>query len=285
MEQLKDIITQIRVKYNTLSKSHKILADYIMKNPEDVTFMTISQFSQKTGVSPATITRFARQLEFQGYPELQRSVYEHQRKCVPFGQLKSLLRSEAPAGASAQNLLEWTIQNNIQQLEGLCAPELQESFFRSCEILSKARTIYIAGLRSSYAAAYYLAFMLQQICSNVCLLPTSNSALPCALCDVGKEDCLLIISYSRYTKVAYRIAAHFHAVGSPVISITDSLTSPIALKSTQVLQASNGGNFSPVAAITLCNGFITALGRKDTQKTLERMELQEKIALANDVYL
>ncbi len=285
MEQLKDIITQIRAKYDSLSKRHKTLADYIIEHPDDMAFMNINQFSEKTGVSPATITRFARQLEFQGYPELQRSAYEHQRKWVPFGQLKSLLRSETPAGASARNVLEWTIQNNTQQLAELCAPQLQESFFRSCELLSKARTIYIAGFRSSYSVAYYLAFMLSQMYGNVRLLSTATSELPCVLCDAGAEDCLVLISYSRYTKSSYELVSYFHQISSPVVTITDSLTSPIAMKSTEVLLASNGGNFSPVAAITLCSSFITALGRQNSQQTLKRMEDQDKIALEHGIYL
>ena len=54
-------------------------------------------------------------------------------------------------------------------------------------------------MRSSYATAYYLAFMLQQMCDNVHLLTTSTSDLPTALSDVRPEDCLLVISYARYT--------------------------------------------------------------------------------------
>ena len=108
-------------------------------------------------------------------------------------------------------------------------------------------------MRSSYATAYYLAFMLQQMCDNVHLLTTSTSDLPTALSDVRPEDCLLVISYARYTSSSYDIVSHFHRAGCKIVALTDSLTSPIALKATEVLIAPNGGNFSPVGAITLCN--------------------------------
>ena len=52
-----------------------------------------------------------------------------------------------------------------------------------------------------------------------------------------------------------------------------------------MLIAPNGGNFSPVGAITLCNCFITSLGRLNAQQTLERMELQDKIALEHHIDL
>ena len=266
MEQTKDVVTQIRTHYDSFSKSHRRLADFILENLHEVAFLSINELSQRTGISPATITRFARRLDFQGYPDLQRGLYEHQKQWAPFGQLKSLLRRETPAEDAGPDSLQWTIQNNIG-------------------LLDQARTIYIAGMRSSYATAYYLAFMLQQMCDNVHLLTTSTSDLPTALSDVRPEDCLLVISYARYTSSSYDIVSHFHRAGCKIVALTDSLTSPIALKATEVLIAPNGGNFSPVGAITLCNCFITSLGRLNAQQTLERMELQDKIALEHHIYL
>lgn len=285
MEQTKDVVTQIRENYDSFSKSHRKLADFILEAPGEVAFLSINELSQKTGISPATITRFARKLEFQGYADFQRGMYEHQKQWVPFGQLKSLLRSQAPAVEPGQDPLQWSIQSNLHLLENLYTPQLRDSFARAQEILHQARIIYIAGLRSSYATAYYLAFMLQQMYGNVRLLPTVSSELPTVLSDVGREDCLVVISYSRYTSASYDIVSHFHREGCKIVALTDSLTSPIALKSTEVLIAPNGENFSPVGAITLCNCLITSLGRLDAQHTLERMERQDKIALDLHIYL
>lgn len=285
MEQAKDIVTLIRENYDAFSKSHRILADFILENLHEVGFLSISQLSQRAGVSPATITRFARRLAYQGYPDFQRGIYEQQREWVPFGQLKSLLRSEQPAQEPGQDPLQWTIQSNIQLLQALDTPQLREAFQRSLELLHDAQAVYIAGMRSSYSAAFYLSFMLQQMYEHVHLLSSSASDLPAALSNVRPTDCLLVISYARYTSVTYDIVCHFRQLGCPIISITDSVTSPIALKSTQVLVAPNGGQFSPVSAITLCNSFITCLGRMDRRQTLERMEQQDRIALEHHIYL
>ena len=56
------------------SKSHRRLADFILENLHEVAFLSINELSQRTGISPATITRFARRLDFQGYPDLQRGL-------------------------------------------------------------------------------------------------------------------------------------------------------------------------------------------------------------------
>ena len=285
MEQTKDVVSQIRENYDSFSKSHRKLADYILDNPGDVAFLSINELSQVTGISPATITRFAYKLEFRGYNEFQRGLYEHQKQRAPFGQLKSLLRSETTEQQGGQDPLRGCIQSSMELLESLDTPQVRGAFQRSLEILRSARTIYIAGHRSSYAAAYYLAFMLQQMYPNVRLVETTASNLPASLCDVGAEDCLMVISYARYTSVSYEIVSHFHREGCKIVAVTDSMTSPIALRSTEVLIAPNGESFSPVGAIALCNCFITSLGRLDAQRTLERMERQDKIALEHHIYL
>lgn len=283
MSPVRDVVSQIRENYDSLSKSHRRLADYITSNYDEVAFQSINELSQATGISPATITRFVHKLDYQGYSEFQRGIYEHQRQRVPFGQLKGLLSSDAADDGS--HPLQSSIQRNIRLLESLDTPQIRDAFQRALEILRTARTIYIAGHRSSYATAYYLAFMLQQMYPNVRLLETTSSNLPSALCDVGPEDCLLLISYARYTSASHAIVSYFHRTGCKVVTLTDSPTSPIALKSTEVLIAPNGENFSPVGAITLCNCFITSLGRLDAKHTLKRMERQDQIALEHHIYL
>ena len=285
MEQNKDLITQIRTQYGLLSKSHQKLADFLLDNLNEAAFLSINELSQKVGISPATITRFAQRLGFQGYPDFQRGVYEYQKELAPFGQLKSLIRREGGGREAGGDLLQWTIQNNIHLLEALYNSQLHDAFQRATQILHLARTIYIAGMRSSYATAYYLAFMLQQMRGNVRLLPTSTSDFPTALSDVGEEDCLVVVSYAKYTRASYELVTHFARAGCRIIALTDSLTSPLAREAAEVLIAPNGGNFSPVGAITLCNCFITSLGQLDPQQSLERMELQDKIALEHEIYL
>lgn len=61
-------------------------------------------------------------LDFQGYPDLQRGLYEHQKQWAPFGQLKSLLRRETPAEDAGPDSLQWTIQNNIGPAGGPVHP-------------------------------------------------------------------------------------------------------------------------------------------------------------------
>ena len=285
MEQTKDVVTQIRTHYDSFSKSHRRLADFILENLHEVAFLSINELSQRTGISPATITRFARRLDFQGYPDLQRGLYEHQKQWAPFGQLKSLLRRETPAEDAGPDSLQWTIQNNIGLLEALYTP--------SCGIPLPAprRSCIRPGPSISPGCVPPMPRpTIWPSCSSRCVTTSICSPPPPATCPL--RSVMSIRRTACWSSPMPGTPAppmtsypHFHRAGCKIVALTDSLTSPIALKATEVLIAPNGGNFSPVGAITLCNCFITSLGRLNAQQTLERMELQDKIALEHHIYL
>lgn len=284
MDTQLDLITEIRKNYDLLSNNHRKIADYVTQNLQEAAFISINELSQRIGVSPATITRFVRKLGYPGYSSFQSSIHKNMNQyVVPFGSLKSLLRSEARG--EDLDYLRSGVSRNLELIENIYTPTLQAAFDRSLEILRQARRIYISGQRSSYTAAYHLAFMLQQVRNNVHLLSPVANSLPSELVDVQSDDCLVLVSYAKYTTTSFNVVSYFAQQSCKVISITDSLTSPIALKSTEVLIAPNGANYSPVSAITVCDCIISAVGRFDAKSSLERMEKQDEIALAQKVYI
>ena len=60
-----------------LSKGHKKIAEYIMTTYDKAAFMTASKLGNIVGVSESTVVRFATELGFEGYPELQRALKEY----------------------------------------------------------------------------------------------------------------------------------------------------------------------------------------------------------------
>src|SRR5688572_14932 len=56
------------------SKHQRTLARYVVKNYESVAFATVSDLAEESGVSEATVVRFAKALDFSGYPEFQNEV-------------------------------------------------------------------------------------------------------------------------------------------------------------------------------------------------------------------
>ena len=59
-----------------LSKGHKKLAQYISTDYDKAAFMTASKLGEKVGVSESTVVRFATEMGFKGYPELQKELQQ-----------------------------------------------------------------------------------------------------------------------------------------------------------------------------------------------------------------
>ena len=67
-----DLLILLEEKYDTFSKSHKLIASYINNHFEKAAFLTAAKLGGTVGVSEATVVRFAVQLGYNGYPKLQK---------------------------------------------------------------------------------------------------------------------------------------------------------------------------------------------------------------------
>ena len=69
-----DILALIQENGHTFSKGQKKIASYILESYDKAAFMTASRLGKKVGVSESTVVRFAAELGFEGYPDMQRSL-------------------------------------------------------------------------------------------------------------------------------------------------------------------------------------------------------------------
>lgn len=72
----KSLLAKIDRLYPTLSKGHKRIASFIQEHYDKAAFMTASRLGDTVGVSESTVVRFATELGFEGYPELQKALQE-----------------------------------------------------------------------------------------------------------------------------------------------------------------------------------------------------------------
>ena len=69
-----DLLVQIENKMSTFSKSQKLIATYIINSYEKAAYMTALKLGNAVNVSESTVVRFAIEMGFEGYPELQKSL-------------------------------------------------------------------------------------------------------------------------------------------------------------------------------------------------------------------
>jgi len=65
------LLTEISLSYNQYTKTERKIADYILKKPGGVLFMSITELAEECGVAEASIHRFCRKVGAKGYQEFK----------------------------------------------------------------------------------------------------------------------------------------------------------------------------------------------------------------------
>ena len=168
----RDILTKIQDNLHTFSKGQRKIASFILESYDKAAFMTASRLGKRVGVSESTVVRFAFELGYDGYPDMQRSLQEMIRN-----RLTTVQRIEVTKDRLGdQDLLSVVLQSDIDKIR-LTLEELDRGSFNSAvDAIVSARKIYIIGVRSSAAIASFLHFYFNLIFDNVVLVSASTAS-------------------------------------------------------------------------------------------------------------
>ena len=78
-----NVFSLIRAKYNTLSPSQKVVADYILDNSSEVILNTLNEVASACGVSETTVLRFLRKINYNSYQLFKISLTQELSKDKP----------------------------------------------------------------------------------------------------------------------------------------------------------------------------------------------------------
>ena len=231
MEQFnsQELLAAISEKYSKMSKGHKKLAAYILKNYEKAVFLTAAKMGKTVGVSESTVVRFAVSMGYKGYPEFQKALEEMVRN-----KLNSIQRMEVTYGRITQSqILETVLQADMEKIKHTLEHIDQNAFEMALETILNARTIYIVGIRSCAPLASFLAFYLNLMFERVVQLNTNNSSeLFEQMVRIDNEDVIIGISFPRYSMRTLKAMEFANNRNAKVITLTDSIHSPMNLYST-----------------------------------------------------
>ena len=270
---------QLRIEniYPTLSKGHKKIADFIKSNYEKASFMTAASLGKAVGVSESTVVRFASNIGFDGYPELQKYLQEAVKS-----HLTSVQRMDVAASRyGSDDFIDRAFMTDVEMIKQTRDSISREAFSKSAEAINKAKKIYILGVRSSAALASFAAFYLRFLYENVVLIDTSaSSELFEQMFRISNEDVCIAISFPRYSNQTVKALSFAKSRGATIISITDGEMSPIAPYATHLLVAkSSMVSFvdSLVAPLSVINALVAASAREKREDVYNDFKALEEI--------
>lgn len=280
----KNLLVLMEERMPEFSKGQKRIARYILDHYDKAAYMTASRLGSIVEVSESTVVRFAIEVGFDGYPEMQRALQELIRTRLTAVQRVDVTNSLI----GEDDVLDKVLGSDADKIRRTLDEIDRKSFGEAVDKIVSARSIYIIGVRSSSTLAGFLNFNFRMILDNVKFVQTtSGSEMFEQIMNIGPEDVLIAISFPRYSKRIINAVEYATGAGADVISITDSRQSPIAAGADQLLLArSDMVSFvdSLVAPLSIINAIIVAVARKKPDDVRERLEKLEHIWDEYDVY-
>lgn len=277
MGSTNDLNNRINERYGSLSKGQKILAAYIADNYDKAVFLTAARLGQMVGVSESTVVRFATHLGYKGYPEFQKAMEELVRN-----KLNSVQRMEHTYGRISQSeMLETVLRADAQRIEETLEQLGENTFHLAVDTILNAKHIYVIGLRSCAPLAEFLYFYLNMMFDNVHFLRTSSSSeIFEQMVRINQRDVIIGISFPRYSMRTLKALEFANNRNAKVITLTDSVHSPMNLYSScNLLAKSDMASVvdSLVAPLSVINALIMALCMKKQGEIVETLEMLEQI--------
>lgn len=279
----KDIIALFDEEYANFTKSFKKIADYIKFNQSVIAYISINDLAKATKTSPATITRFAKNMGFQGYPFLQ-EVFQKNLEDET-SHMKEIKNAITEIKNSEDGILKKLIEENVDLLSSMNYECIEKQLNIAIDWIEKSRKIYILGARGSYGLAYYLYFMLKEFKENIELLSSGASDFTDKLLHSKDDDVLISISFHPYTNFTCEVSQFFKENGNKIITISDKKDSKLGSLSDIVITAKNSGRaYTFVPTIVILNALIMKLANKNKSEIIDNLTKLKEITDRFNIY-
>lgn len=275
MAENTDVLSRINEHYSELSKGQKLIASYVIDHYDLAVFMTAAKISEAVGVSESTVVRFAVSIGYEGFPEFMKALEVWYKT-----KMNTISMMGAKYGkASQSDLLNSVLRSDMEKMEDTIANLDVDAFEMAVDIILKSRKVYVVGLRTCQPLAEFLAFYLNMIRADVILLnTTSASEMFEQMIRIDEHDCIIGISFPRYSMRTLKAMEFANDRNAKVITLTDSVHSPMNLYSScNLLARSDMVSIvdSLVAPLSVINALVVALCMKlpkEVKKNLEDLE-------------
>lgn len=215
-----------------LTKTQKLIAGFILDNSADACFMTSTDIASRLGVSESSVIRFSRSLGFQGFMDFQKSLRkDYQNRVLSISSAITVPSQRIAKRATLDSTAEYMnrhFKNAVKNLEHVFSENIMDSFEKAADMIIESKRKYILATRGNSCLGNYFLLYLKHMVPNVETANSSSISPFDHICNIGKEDCLIIFSFPRYSSIDRLSAQMAHEANAKIIVITDKPSSLLA---------------------------------------------------------
>jgi DNA-binding MurR/RpiR family transcriptional regulator len=272
MKRDADLLQRLAKGAERYSANQRLLAKYVQNHYQTVAFSTVSQLAELSGVSEATVVRFAKALGFKGYPDFQKEV----RRLVR-ADLKGTERFQlSPADAGPLDLV---LHKEMENLAALREAFDAQAFRQALKALRTASEVMVVGARATAPLAAHLAFGLSKLGVRCARALAVTSDTYDQLHRLERKACVIVIGFPRYLRELVEVLDFAKTAELSTVAITDSAFSPLRGDVSLYAPAESSSFVAFHAApLVLINALLHELSLGNRDATLTALDRFEAVA-------
>ncbi|MGY4157938.1 DNA-binding MurR/RpiR family transcriptional regulator [Bradyrhizobium sp. USDA 4461] len=274
----------IEDNYERMPRQMRVVARWLLDHPTEVALLSMREQARRAGVSPATLTRLAQRLGFDGFDRLKDKFAETIRESC--ARRAGQLSAREPDGDAA--LICDTINAFHGHLNDLANPSTIAALAAAAELIEKAQSVFCLGFRLSFPVAYLLHCVGSMLGSSTVLIEGLGKTPNEALRSIGPKDVLLTVAVCPYAPYTVRAVEFAVSRGATLVALTDSEISPIGKLAAVAIPVRTEARLfchmmTPSFAAAEC--LLNLIAAKRGSRALEALEANEAHLAAFDTHV
>lgn len=274
-----NVLPKIRSEYNSLPPSEVKVADYVLQNPEEIIYLSVSELATEVDVSDSTIIRFCKDVGFKGYQEFKLFIAQDLVVTI------ENINEDISENDDLETLSKKITFSNKQAIEETMSVLNLDALKTAIDKILEADKIQFYGVGASGITACDAKYKFLRIGKNVdCYTDAHLQAMSAAT--LGEDDLVVGISHSGSTKDVVDSCKIAGQEGATVICITGHNKSPITrvsdiklLTATKEGPLGSGALRSKIAQLHMLDLIFTGVSLKQKEKTIEYTEKTAKAVI------
>ncbi len=271
--------SQINDRMALLTATDRRIARFALDDPGAVAFGTAASFAKLTGVGVGSIHRFALQLGYTGFSDIQAQVQrEISQRLRPAAE-----RIKTKATGDALDLAIQTETGNVTRT----LIDVDRTILSSAtKLLANEKIgVYVVGGNSSAGVALHLSEELRLLRHGVTLLAGNPVNLSAQIAMAKDGDVLVVIDFHRYDRWLVELTTNALDHGLGIISIADSILAPFAKPAAchfTVSARSETPFDSHVGTLALCSLLVGSVATHLRRGASHRLDAVEQAWIRGD---
>lgn len=262
----------IKYRMPQMTKSFKRIAQYVLEHRGEVINQNISEISEATSTSDATVIRFCRSLGCEGYQDFK--IKLAQSASSDLDAYSSSLSEHSSSAAIIQKVFSTGTVALQETLQTLDWKKLDEA----AEKLAAAKSITIICSGNSLTVGRDLQTKLLKIGLNCFLTPDIDLQLM-RIAALGEGDLVFCISHTGSTRTVHDLAKRAKEKGASILLLCAQAKTPIGRLADLVITVcakesffSSESSSARLAELSVCDSIFTIIVSKDLATYRPRLE-------------